>query len=100
MVRTGHWAGRIHGRSKLKMQNPRPLAMVKKYIFCIFFDTFCIVYNQYSASFTCISTYFSFCPNGNTPVDLDFRVKGTDEMIKIVQIKIDLSQSSTTVIIY
>lgn len=36
MVRTGHWAGRIHGRSKLKMQNLRPLAMVEKYIFCIF----------------------------------------------------------------
>lgn len=68
--------------------------------FFAFFDTFCIVYNQYNASFTYISTYFSSCPNGNKPVDLDFRVKGTDEMIKTVQIKIDLSQSSTTAIIY
>ena len=37
-MRTGHWEEGIHGRPKLKMQNPKPLAMVKKYFFffCIF----------------------------------------------------------------
>ena len=50
--------------------------------------------------FTYISTYFSFCSNRNKPVYLDFGVKGTGKMIKIIQIKTNLSQHATSVIIY
>lgn len=76
--------------------------MVKKYIFFGIFKnfTFFVLLIINIMLFTYISTYFSFCSNRNKPVYLDFGVKGTGKMIKIIQIKTNLSQHATSVIIY